>query len=394
MAEHELIAQERGGALVIGPRYVSIFEDPDAFAQKMQMAAALSKTQFVPVAFRNKPEDCLVALDMAARLGMNPLAVFPEIYVIDARAAFSSKFLIALVNRSGRFTRIIYDEGVDGEASVTFASRQRRGDDIVYTPAIVPNYYAVARFTELATGHEYTSPRIDLHFAEKNGWVAKVGSKWQSMPEIMVRYRAASTLIKSVAPELVLGLEFAEDLMDTPAPEPPANNAAPRRVYVAQAAAPAPIAPPTSADAPAAAPTVADEIARAIASADTAAALKSVGARIKKAKLSENELRDLRVLYARRRDALQTPAAPTTNADAPVVDDPAPAPEPAQTAAPNPGGVDIAELEAQIQAAQNVDECRRLAGSLAVMHRSALLTETQYFELGQLIDEKAQSFET
>ena len=410
MAENELIAQERGGALVIGPRYVSIFEDPDAFAQKMQIAAALSKTQFVPVAFRNKPEDCLVALDMAARLGMNPLAVFPEIYVIDARAAFSSKFLIALVNRSGRFSRIVYDEGVDGEAAVTFASRQRRGDDIVYTPAVVPNYYAVARFTELATGHEYTSPRIDLHFAEKNGWVAKVGSKWQSMPEIMVRYRAASTLIKSVAPELVLGLEFAEDLMDTPAPEPPANNAAPRRVYVAQTAAPAPIAPPTSADDHAVAPTVADEIARAIATADTAAALKAVGARIKKAQLSENELRDLRVLYARRRDALQTPAAPVPIADAPVVDDPAPesahdpapaarlrADDPVDDDAPaarNWQEVDMSDIEAQIHAAQNVDECRRLAGSLAIMHRSALLTESQYFELGQLIDEKAQSFET
>ena len=118
-----------------------------------------------------------------------------------------------------------------------------------------------------------------------------------------------------------------------------------------------------------------------------------MGARIKKAQLSENELRDLRVLYARRRDALQSPAAPPTNADAPAGDDPAP--EPAHDPAPaQTGGVDMAELEAQIQAAQNVDECRRLAGSLAVMHRSALLTESQYFELGQLIDAKAQSIET
>ena len=192
--------------------------------------------------------------------------------------------------------------------------------------------------------------------------------------------------------------------------EPPANNAAPRRVYVAQTAAPAPIAPPTSADDHAVAPTVADEIARAIATADTAAALKAVGARIKKAQLSENELRDLRVLYARRRDALQTPAAPVPIADAPVVDDPAPesahdpapaarlrADDPVDDDAPaarNWQEVDMSDIEAQIHAAQNVDECRRLAGSLAIMHRSALLTESQYFELGQLIDEKAQSFET
>lgn len=217
-----------------GGRYVSIFENPAEFGAKIQIATALAKTQFVPETFRNKPEDCLVALDMAGRLDLNPLAVFSDIYIIDNRASFSSKFLIALVNRSGRFTRIQFDEGVDGVADVTFSGwGEQRGQRKTWKEK-VPNYYATASFTEIASGEVFTSPRVDLNFAEKNGWVAKSGSKWQTMPQIMCRYRAASILIKSVCPEIVMGLEWSDDLLDAREEKP---TPAPRRVDVAPASA-------------------------------------------------------------------------------------------------------------------------------------------------------------
>ena len=212
MTEQALTVQTQNSS--VAPRYISIFEDPDAFGKKMQIAEALSRTQFVPEAFRGRAEDCLVALDMAARLELNPLAVFPDLYVIDNRASFSSKFLIALVNRSGRFTRIEYDEGVDGEADVTFTDWGANKGEKKKTRGKLPNYYATASFTELASGRSFSSPRIDVRFAEKNGWVEKMGSKWRSMPELMVRYRSAAILIRTVCPEIVMGLEWAEDLED------------------------------------------------------------------------------------------------------------------------------------------------------------------------------------
>lgn len=234
-----LVSQPQSGSTVVatppagGGRYVSIFENPAEFGARVQIAQALSKTQFVPEAFRGKAEDCLVALDMAARLELNPLAVFSDIYIIDNRASFSSKFLIALVNRSGRFSRIQYAEGVDGMTEVTFSGwGETRGQRKTWKEK-VPNYYAQASFTELASGEVYTSPRVDMNFAEKNGWVQKNGSKWQSMPEIMCRYRAASILIKSVCPEIVMGLEWADDLQDAkedkPAARPVDVKPAPRK---------------------------------------------------------------------------------------------------------------------------------------------------------------------
>lgn len=195
-------------------RYVSIFEDPGRFGAQMKVAEMLSRTAFVPKAFQGKPEDCLVALDMAGRLELNPLAVFPDIYVIDGRSSFSSKFLIALVNRSGRFSRIQFDCGTDGTTEVTYGAWEYGSKTPKKTRVVVPNVYAVASFSDLTTGERYESPRVDMAFADRNGWVEKPGSKWQTMPEIMTRYRAASILIKSVCPEIVMGLEFADDLLD------------------------------------------------------------------------------------------------------------------------------------------------------------------------------------
>lgn len=207
--------KENAVALIKQDRnYVSVFEDPSTYKAKMEIASALSRTPFVPESFRGKAEDCLVALDMAGRLGLNPLAVFPDIYVIDNRASFSSKFLIALVNRSGRFSRIRFEEGIDGEVECTFSGwGDARGQRRTWKEK-VPNYYSIATFKELSSGEVFTSPRIDMKFAEKNGWVQKNGSKWQTMPQIMCRYRSASILIKSTCPEIVMGMEWADDIQD------------------------------------------------------------------------------------------------------------------------------------------------------------------------------------
>ena len=287
-------------------RYVSIFENPAEFAVRSEIARALSKTCFIPESFRGKPEDCLVALDMAARLELNPIAVFSDIYVIDNRASFSSKFLIALVNRSGRFSRIQYEEGIDGEADVTFSGwGESRGQRKTWKEK-VPNYFATASFTELASGEVFTSPRVDLRFAEKNGWVSKNGSKWQTMPEIMCRYRAASILIKSVCPEIVMGLEWADDLQDAREEKPAA-----RRVEVARQSAPALNAPPAGESEPVV-EVVDDEAFQRFGAqinlAIDVGSLNQVASAIADANLTDAQKTTLRRVWSNRKKELSTAA--------------------------------------------------------------------------------------
>ncbi|WP_252151905.1 hypothetical protein [Acinetobacter sp. ANC 4177] len=61
--------------------------------------------------------------------------------------------------------------------------------------------------------------------AVKEGWYQKNGSKWQSMPEQMLRYRAASFFGRIYAPDLLMGLRTQEEELDsmidvTPEPAP------------------------------------------------------------------------------------------------------------------------------------------------------------------------------
>ena len=50
--------------------------------------------------------------------------------------------------------------------------------------------------------------------AKSEGWYNKTGSKWKTMPELMMRYRAATFLIRSVAPEIALGFQTTEEAID------------------------------------------------------------------------------------------------------------------------------------------------------------------------------------
>lgn len=310
------------GANSLQPRYVSIFDDPASFEQKIKIASALSQTQFIPKDFRGKPEDCLVVLDMAARLELNPLAVFPDVYVIDERAAFSSKFLIALVNRSGRFSRIEFDEGRDPEVAVTFgewSTGQGGRRERKRTSATMPNYYAIARFTELSSGKTFQSPRIDVAFAEKNGWIEKTGSKWRTMPELMVRYRSAAILIRTVCPEITMGLEWAEDVEDAREEQPArtvnAVVAEERQPTKKRGNAVKQLSAPDAEKNRQATGSVVGELSRRINASKTVDELKKVGDAVASLTLPGDALGFLRSEYALQMRALGANESPTDPAE-------------------------------------------------------------------------------
>lgn len=193
---------------------VSVFDSIEIFETSLRMAEVLSRSALVPKSFQGSPESCLVALDLARRLEVSPLTLLPHLYVIDSKPSFSTQFLITLVNRSGKFNRLEYESGIDGETVVTFSRWDDKQKKSVPYEEKVPNYYSIAILTEKKTGKEYRSPKVDIRFAELNGWTTKNGSKWRTMPELMTSYRAASILIKRTCPELTLGLDFAEDIAD------------------------------------------------------------------------------------------------------------------------------------------------------------------------------------
>ena len=163
------------------------------FESMQRIAKLFSKSSIAPKAYQGSIADCFIAVDMALRMGANPLMVMQNLYIVHGSPAWSAPFLIATFNRSGRFSAIRYDfQGVEGK------------DD----------WGCRAVTTELATREKLVGPLITIGLAKKEGWHSKPGSKWQTMPEQMLRYRAAAWLVRAYAPELAMGLHTADELED------------------------------------------------------------------------------------------------------------------------------------------------------------------------------------
>lgn len=170
----------------------------------MDLASKLAGADIIPASFKGKPANVLIALNMANRMHADPFAVMQNMYVVYGNPSFSSKFLIACFNGCGKYSSIRYK-----------FNGQPNTDD----------WTCRAYAYEIATGELLEGPAVSIGLAKKEGWYGKSGSKWQTMPEMMMRYRAAAFLIKTCAPELSFGMqtkEEAEDIIDVDGSEP--NN--------------------------------------------------------------------------------------------------------------------------------------------------------------------------
>lgn len=176
-------------------RGLNIFESLESFEAGQRMAKMFAQSDIVPATFKGSVGNCVIALDMANRLSMNPLMVMQNLYVVHGTPSWSSKFMIACFNVCGRFTPIAYESNVASEKD--------------------ENKWACrAVTTSKETGEKLTGTVVSMKMADKEGWAMRSGSKWKTMPEQMLKYRAAAFLIRTVAPEITLGFYTKEEVED------------------------------------------------------------------------------------------------------------------------------------------------------------------------------------
>ncbi len=175
------------------------------FALAQREATALANSSLVPKEFSGNVANCLIALNLSRRTGFDPLMTMQNLDVIHGRPSFRATFLIACVNACGRFTPLKY------RLSGT-------GDDRT----------CIAVANDRETGEEIEGPPVSVKMAKDEGWYGKNGSKWKTMPELMLRYRAAAFFARTVAPDVALGMMTSDELEDmrTPRDEKPTARSA------------------------------------------------------------------------------------------------------------------------------------------------------------------------
>ena len=171
----------------------SVFSGIQAFEDAQRIAKALASSTLIPPQFQGQQgfANCLVALEIANRMRMSPFQVMQNLHIIHGRPSWSSQFIIGLINGCGRFSPLQYE--VTGQ-----------GDSLS----------CICIATELTSGKDLKGPTVTMAMAKKEGWATKSGSKWQTMPELMIRYRAAAFWGRLFAGDLLVGLQTQEEVID------------------------------------------------------------------------------------------------------------------------------------------------------------------------------------
>lgn len=205
------------------------------FDQLQRVAKALSSSTLVPAQYRAFTEvkdrgkvtgytpngaglpNCIVALNMAQRMNADPLMIMQNLHIIEGRPSWSSPFIIAAINSCGRFSPLRFEISEPGELTeVTYtATLWKKGERTEEKRKVTVRHQTCRAWViEKETGERLDGPLISIQMAIDEGWLTKNGSKWQTMPELMLRYRAASFLGRLYAPELLMGLQTREEVED------------------------------------------------------------------------------------------------------------------------------------------------------------------------------------
>lgn len=171
----------------------TMWNDSTLLKQAYKAAQYLSASDLVPEqTYKNKPQNCLVALDLSNRMGLAPLLVMQNLYIVKGKPAWSGSFCIAAINGCGRFTPLEFIFTGDDEA----------------------NAGCYAQATRISDGKVCTGTTITMQMAKSEGWLDKSGSKWKTMPQQMLQYRAASFFARVHCPDVLMGVQTVEEIKD------------------------------------------------------------------------------------------------------------------------------------------------------------------------------------
>jgi hypothetical protein len=200
-------------------RDVSIFQVGGDLGKALQVAKVMASSSMVPAQYQGEKgiPNVIVAMELSHRIGISPWMVMQNLHIIQGRPAWASPFLIAMIDQSGKFEPLRFEINGTGDGRGCIAWTKLR-----------------------LTGERVEGPRVDISMAKAEGWYGRNGSKWKTMPEVMLRYRAAAFFARLYAYDLICGLQTADEVIDIdPIEVPPQKGASLTQELLGETAAPA-----------------------------------------------------------------------------------------------------------------------------------------------------------
>lgn len=184
---------------LVETRQTSVYSDVTLYNNALKMAEGLAKSELVPDNYRNKPESCLIAIDVARQIGArSPIFVMQNLFVVKGKPSWSGQYCDAIVRANFKKVKVeLSGEGDERGCKVTAY------DD---------------------NGNFCEGTRITIRMAKQEGWFNKTGSKWQTMPDLMLQYRAFAFFARIHCPDKLLGIHDEFENLDISKIETKAEN--------------------------------------------------------------------------------------------------------------------------------------------------------------------------
>ena len=187
----EDIVDEDGNELVEVESPKPIQSEQMSLTKMMELSEMLAKSTIVPQQYMNRSENCFIALDLANRLGISPMTVMQNLYLIQGKPSLSGSFISALINSTPLFSNVelvwVGEKGKDNRGAYVKAYNNKQETEVVGTT-------------------------VTMGMAKREGWTKN--PKWQNMPELMISYRAYSFFGRVHASELLSGIYDDEEMND------------------------------------------------------------------------------------------------------------------------------------------------------------------------------------
>lgn len=163
---------------------------PRSFDEVMRFAELVAKSDLVPPAYKNKPGNVLVAVQMGAEIGLAPLQAVQNIAVINGKPAVWGDALLALVQGHPECEDVIETPATPDNGMTATCVVKRRGRSVV---------------TQTFSQAEATKAQL---------W-GKQGP-WQQYPKRMLQMRARAFALRDSFADVLRGIGMAEEVQDIP----------------------------------------------------------------------------------------------------------------------------------------------------------------------------------
>lgn len=195
MSNNNELAVKKDGALL----------DVETLKGQANVYAASS---FLPAAWRKLPQvekvaDLIIVINRANVLGCDPLLLLQNMAIIAGQMCWKSTFLLQLLQANGWTAPQYHVTGAPNSADFW-----QKDDNGMAFSAVNP-----------ATGERETGSKITVKMVIGERWLDREGSKWRTMPEQMLKYRAVAFFCRTNAPAVLGGFYSQDELEDVVAQE-------------------------------------------------------------------------------------------------------------------------------------------------------------------------------